>query len=117
MSYSGLLRHDLTLLTPPDPDNDDWDSIPTWAEGSSVRGLVQDRSGEAIEGPDLGGTLVANAVIFLPAGTSVTEQHKIRREDTQRVYRILHVRDAAGQGHHIELAAKLVEPVPAEEAS
>ena len=38
-----------------------------------------------------------------------TEQDRIRRDDTGAEYEVLYVKDAAGQGHHLEVACRLVK--------
>jgi len=112
MSYTGLLRHSLVIENPATGAEDSWGHVEPepFSDGPAVRGLVQDRRGVEVEqSGGLGGTVVADVVIFLPTGTAITEQDRIRRVDTGAVYEVLYVKDAAGQGHHLEVACRLVK--------
>jgi len=114
MSYVAMLRHSITILEPPAELPDGWGDKPVFTDGLTVRGLVQERTGAAVDGPDLGGQVVSDAKIFLERTAVVTEQNRLRRNDSGLVYRIVYVNDAAGQGHHLETDCRRVTPVAAE---
>jgi head-tail adaptor len=78
-----------------------------WAELATVQGLVQERSGREVAGPDLQ-PIVSDALIFLAAGTDVTERDRIVLGTT--TYELLYVKDAGGVGHHLEIDARRVTP-------
>jgi head-tail adaptor len=112
VSFSGLLRHSLVIEHPASGAEDDWGHVDPapFEDGETVRGLVQDRRGREVEASgDLGGTVVADVVIFLQSGVTVTEQDRLRRADTGAEYEVVYVKDAAGQGHHLEIACRLVK--------
>lgn len=112
MSIGALFRHSIVILEPATGTPDPWghvDSAP-YTDGATVRGLVQERQGKEVEGPQLGGTVVVDAVVFLPAGTAVTERNRLRRVDTAAEYDVLYVRDAAGMGHHLECDCRRIQP-------
>lgn len=133
MSVADLLRHDLVIRrlaepsftagTPASVVLDAWGHSATYTAGTPpeitvrtygdhhrVRGLVQERKGEEVQGPELQGTVVSNAVIFLPFGTDVTTRDRVRSLDDGAEYDILYVKDAAGQRHHLELTARRINP-------
>jgi hypothetical protein len=112
VSIAAQFRHDLVILVPNDGTMDAWGHVDPapYAEGETVRGLVQERQGREVMGPDLGGTVIVNAVVYLATGTAVTERNRLRRADTGAEYDVLYVRDAAGRGHHLELDCRRVQP-------
>jgi Phage head-tail joining protein len=112
MSYSGLLRHSIVIEHPAVGTEDEWGHIDPapFADGEMVKGLVQDRRGAEVErSGDLGGTVIADVLVFLQAGAIVTEQDRLRRVDTGAEYEVVYVKDAAGQGHHSEVLCRLVK--------
>lgn len=112
MSLEALMRHSIQVWTPATGAEDAWGHVDPapWVEGASVRGLVQERAGKEVAGPDLGGTVIVNAVVYLPIGTAVTPRDRLERTDTGAMYDVLYVRDAAGQGHHLEIDCRRIEP-------
>lgn len=108
----------MTAGTPPAVVTDAWghpalvtetETTPlTYGALATVRGLVQERTGQEIQGPELQGTVVSNAVIFLPFGTDVTPQDRIRNLENAAEYDVLYVRDTAGRGHHLEVDARRI---------
>lgn len=83
--------------------------VRTYVDYATVRGLVQERTGQEVQGPQLQGTVVANAVIFLPFGTDVTTQDRVRNVADGFEYDVLYVKNAAGRSHHLECDARRVE--------
>ena len=112
MSFTGMLRHSLTILDPSVGTEDSHGHVEAhpYTDGATIKGLVQERTGKEVDGPDLGGTVVVNAVVFVPPGTVVTARNRIRRNDTAAIYEVLYVKDAAGWGHHIELDCRRIIP-------
>lgn len=133
MSVQALMRHSLAIKrltptgysagTPPEPIVDAWGHPGTYSTGtadqgdvrayselSRVKGLVQERTGQEVQGPELQGTVVSNAVIFLPIGTDVTTRDRVRNLDDNVEYDILYVKDAAGRRHHLELDGRRITP-------
>lgn len=133
MSLAGLFRHTLTIRrlevpseiagTPPSEALDDWGhpgvifaGTPATVEPlgyrdlATVKGLVQERTGEEIQGPQLQGTVVSGARIYLPIGTDIGTQDRVRNDDDGLEYDVLYVKDAAGRGNHLECSARRIEP-------
>jgi SPP1 family predicted phage head-tail adaptor len=79
----------------------------TWTALATVQGLVQERSGHEVEGPDHT-AIISNALIFLPSDTAVTERDRVRHGD--RLYELLFVRDPGAKGRHLEIDARRVTP-------
>jgi hypothetical protein len=101
--FSQLLRHEIVVEIPATGSASAWGHAPTgFTDGATVRGLIQERTGQEYVGPELGGTVVSDGIVFLPMSSGVTERNQLRRKDTGARYRVLLVRDAAGQGHHLE---------------
>ena len=111
MSFDALLRHSLTILDPATGTEDSHGHVEVYpyADGATVHGLVQERTGREVEGPDLGGAVVVNAVVFLPWGTTINERNRLRR-DNGAIYQVLYVKDAAGQSHHLEVDCRRIAP-------
>lgn len=94
-------------------DRDDWNN-PTEATPavfSEVDCLVQERAGREVPQASGDGTVISDAVIFVPIETDVVEGDMVHRLadvdlDVPRAYSILHRKDVAGQGHHYELDAQ-----------
>lgn len=112
MSYRSLLRHRVTVsrteLTG-DTDTTDWGQEPvaSVAVASDVPALVQVRtSRERRETPQ--GETIAQAVVYLLAGTDVTDGDRIIHEGT--TWEVEAVVDAGGQGRHLELQCVAVTP-------
>lgn len=112
MTPLAMFRHNVLILTPHGGTEDSWGHAPVepWVEGETVRGLIQERQGREVMGPDLGGTVVVNAVAYLPIDAPVTTRDRLRRKDTGAEYDVLYVRDAAGWGSHLEVDCRRVEP-------
>jgi hypothetical protein len=131
MSITALMTHTLTIRrlesptmiagTPPKPALDSWGHpavlvagspptmrAPGYGDVATVKGLVQERTAKEIQGPQLQGVVVSDSIIFLPLGTDVTTQDRIRR-DNDLEYDVQSVRDAAGHGHHLELDARRIQ--------
>ena len=110
--FTGLLRHTLTVERPTNAGDDDY-GLPTrvYEPVATVRGLVQPVPGprqyEEVREVSEAGAVVSDHVIFLPAGTDVTEADRLALADGRR-YEISSVRDAGGQDHHLELWAHLL---------
>jgi head-tail adaptor len=80
-----------------------------WTDVTTVPGFVIERSGKEINGPDLGGTVVSDALIGVRADVDVTEQDRIT--DGSAVYELLavrRIRDLDGREDHLELDARRV---------
>ena len=69
MSFRGLLRHRLAIVTPGAPDLDDLDESGFPIDGSPsvllVRGLVQPRDSHETRAPENEGVLYTDVIIFL----------------------------------------------------
>ena len=109
MSIESRFLHTLTVQHGVSGTEDAWGhaavTFPDYA-WVTVRGLVQERTGREINGPKLGGTVIADAVIFLPIGTEVAESDRIVHG--AKTYEVLYVKDAAGVGHHLEVNARSI---------
>jgi head-tail adaptor len=78
-----------------------------WAPLATVRGLVQERTGREVPGPDLQ-PVISDALIFLAFGTDVTERDRIVFGTT--TYELLYVKDPGARGRHLEIDARRVTP-------
>lgn len=117
MSFDDLLIHRCAIIrTVTDDDlgdRDDWNNPgeATPAVFSTVDCLVQERAGREVPTSTGDGTVISDAVIFVPIDADVVEGDVIHRLadidlDIPRAYNILHRKDVAGQGHHYELDAQ-----------
>ena len=79
----------------------------TWTTHLILAGLVQERSGREVEGPNHE-AVISNALIFVPSGTDVTERDRIVANGY--TYDLLVVRDPGGRGRHLEIDARRVMP-------
>lgn len=70
------------------------------------RGNWQDRTGIEVNGPELGGTIIANVLVFAPRSLQPTERDQITRED--RLADILFVKDLqfGSINDHLEIHAR-----------
>lgn len=73
---------------------------------TNFRGLVQDRTGNEINGPELGGTVIASAVVFAPATLTVHERDRIRHGDDR--YEVLFVKRlvVGSANDHLEITCR-----------
>lgn len=71
----------------------------------TFKGNVQDRRGREVNGPDLGGTVIVDTLIFAPIIVA-TEGDRIVYGS--RVYDVKWVKDPAGVGHHLEIGAQAI---------
>jgi hypothetical protein len=130
MSLQQLLRHSLLIRrlespeviagTPPTIVTDAWghpsvleDGVPVppgYSDLATVAGLVQEKKAIEMQGPALQGTVITDTRIYLPVGTDVTTQDRIRNVANGFEYDVMVVRDAAGQGHHVEVDARRIDP-------
>ena len=79
----------------------------SWTTHLILAGLVQERSGREVEGPDHV-AVISNALIFLPFGTDVTERDRISANGQR--YELLFVRDPGAKSRHLEIDARRVTP-------
>ena len=125
MSFAGLLRHALVIERPfvtldggGDPVLDDYGQpVREFEVLADVRGLVQPMSNRGAREVALisqAGAAISDHTIFL-SPTDLTTADRIRHEpDDGRRYEVIGIDDAGGQGHHLEVAARLITS-PAEE--
>ena len=107
MGIETRFRHTLTIEHRIIGASDAWGHAEvTFSDETGVPGLVQERTGREINGPKLGGTVIADALIFLAGDTDVAEEDRILHGE--RAYEVLYVKDAAGLGHHLEVDARSV---------
>jgi SPP1 family predicted phage head-tail adaptor len=109
MISAHLMRHSLVIERATDGAVDDYNMpAQTWATLETVRGLVMPKTAEEVAQLSQGGPVASDHTIFLYP-TDVQEADRIRFDpDDGRTYQIDAVRDAAGQGHHLELDAHVV---------
>lgn len=113
MSFASLLRHTLVIERPYQDDSnlDDYGQpVREYIELATVKGLIQPLSTAAAAAREVqlvsqGGAALTDHTIFL-APTDVTTADRIVHEG--RYFEINAIRDGGGQGHHLEVAARLV---------
>lgn len=109
MSYDALLVHSLVVAHAA-ANGRDADGQPTSETGFvPTPGRIEESGGSWPAGPGAD-PLIADARIYLPMGLTVTELDTITRIDVapEQAYQVLAINDAAGQGHHLELAARRI---------
>ena len=80
----------------------------TWPDLATVNGLIQPKSAREVPSANQGGAVVATHTIYL-LPTDLKASDRIRREpDDGDRFQLTGVRDAAGQGHHLECDAFVV---------
>jgi head-tail adaptor len=106
---AGLLRHPLAIERATAGAVDDYNQPSvSWSVLASVRGLVQPKSAREIVQQNDAGAVASTHTIYLPR-TDVTAADRIRFDpDDGRLFELDAVNDAAGQGHHLEVDARLV---------
>lgn len=72
------------------------------------KGNMQERAGFEVQGPDLGGTVVANALCFAPLTLQVNERDRITRGDV--VYDVLYAKPLqfGSVNDHAEIACRSI---------
>jgi hypothetical protein len=127
MTYTSLLRQRVTIRRRANTaasDTTDWNQEPQeiTSLATGVRCRIDEGGGGSggsrgeITLPGEAGNVVVDATGYFLAGTDLTEADQVVRTypTPERTYEVLLVRDAAGQGHHIEAALRLVrQPVAA----
>lgn len=118
--FDSLLRHTVTIRRATQGAEDDYGQpVLTWGDLSTVKALIQPR-GTRLGGGQVedvttygGGTQVTDHTIFLRP-TDVVSADKVYAVSagihTGRTFEVLLVRDEAGQGHHLALDVRLVQP-------
>lgn len=120
MSFAGLLRHKLIIERPyqvfdaGDPALDDYGQpVRQYETLAHVRGLVQPRSAREQAAREVAlvsqaGAAISDHTIFL-LPTDLTTADRIRYDpDDGRSYEVMSIRDGGGQGHHLEVGARLI---------
>lgn len=80
-----------------------------WADHATAQGFVLERQGVEVNGPELGGTVISDALIGFPASVDVTEKDRV--VDGSATYELLFVRrirDFDGVDDHLEIDARRV---------
>lgn len=111
MPISDRYVHDLVLqrATEGEPDRTGH-RAPVFLPENYVpfRGNMQERTGIEVQGPDLGGTIVANAVCFAPLTLEPSERDRIAHGDL--LYDVLFVKRLAfgSRNDHLEIGNRSI---------
>ncbi|HET7664601.1 MAG TPA: head-tail adaptor protein [Mycobacterium sp.] len=114
MSFDSLLRHTVTIQRATLGAEDEYGQPSrTFADLATVRALVQPKPARLTGGPaeELtsydAGTQISDHTIFMRQ-TDITPADQI--VEGTRTFQVLLVKDAAGQGRHYEIDARLIVP-------
>ena len=111
MAIAARLRQTLVIERATAGALDAWNHAPlTWADLATVKGRVEDRAGREIAGPQLGETVITDALVFLPIGTDVTARDRIRTVSGRRYELLGDALDAGARGRHLQADARRIAP-------
>lgn len=83
---------------------------PTWSHIGTVSGLVQEQDGQEISLPNLGGTVVADYLIFVDAPEAfvlhLSPLDQIRFGGS--TFQLFFTPDVSFLGHHLEIRARVI---------
>lgn len=119
-AFDDQLIHSVTIRRATQGAEDDYGQPAlTWADLATVQALIQPRNtrlggGQAEElTTHGGGTSITDHNIFLRP-TDITSADEVYATDagtyTGKTFEVILVRDAGGQGHHLEVSVRLIEP-------
>lgn len=113
MPIASRFRHDVVIHRHTAGEEEDVDArgnrTDEWEPQDPIKGNVQRRSRREIRGTDPAGVAVAEAIAFLPIGTSIDEDDLLQAEGS--LYEVIGpARDAGGRGRHLEVDLAVAVP-------
>ena len=107
----GLVQSlDVWRNTPTGASSPRGNRAPDWAKVGTIDGLVQEQDGQEIDLPNLGGTVVANYIIFADASqaaaVALTPRDQLRSGGS--TFQLFFTPDVSFLGHHLEINARAV---------
>lgn len=105
------LLHTLQIWRATSGSADDYNQpSQTFAAISTVRGLIQPKSGDELAQLSDAGPVRGKYRVFIPQPVDVTEGDQLLHLETSEVYEPTFVANAGGVGHHYEIDAERVWP-------